>query len=134
MGPTLKEKISSVKSVCMPENVARVEGAPTRSAHRHTVSLGISDHSIRRTLYKDLHYCPYKIRIVHALKDVDHANRLAFCQQLLNMINENSDLVNNLLMNELISTSRALSISKAFTICQVKTLKDSIKSCSTLPK
>jgi hypothetical protein len=38
-GSTLKKKIGSVKSVCMPENVARVEGdlqrSPTRSAHRH---------------------------------------------------------------------------------------------------
>jgi hypothetical protein len=33
-------------------------------------------------------------------KVVDHANRLAFRQQLLNMINDNPDLVNNLLMSD----------------------------------
>jgi hypothetical protein len=64
-GSTLKKKSGSVKSVHMPENVARVEGAlqssPTRSAHRHTVLLGISNRSIRRILRKDLHYHPYKI-------------------------------------------------------------------------
>jgi hypothetical protein len=103
-GSTLKKKIGSVKSVRMPENVARVEGAlqrsPTRSARRHAVPLGISDHSIRRRiLHKDLHYHLYKIQ-THALKDVDQANRLALCQHLLNMINENPDLVNKLLMSD----------------------------------
>jgi hypothetical protein len=102
-GSTLKTKTGSVKSVCTPENVARVKGAqrsPTRSARRHAVSLGTSDRRVRRILHKDLHYHPYKIQIVHTLKDVDHANRLAFCQQLLNMINENPDLVNNVLMSD----------------------------------
>jgi hypothetical protein len=102
-GSTLKKKTGSVKSVRIPENVARVEGAvqrsPTRSARRHAVPLGISDRSARIS-HKDLRYHPYKIQIVHALKDVDHATRLAFCQQLLNMINENPDLVNNLLMSD----------------------------------
>jgi hypothetical protein len=88
----------------MPEKVARMEGAlqrsPTRSAHRHAVSLGISDHSVRGILHKDLHYHPYKIQTVHTLMDVDHANQLAFCQQLLNMINENPDPVSNLLMSD----------------------------------
>jgi hypothetical protein len=74
-----------------------MEGAlqrnPTRSARQDTVLLGISDRRVRRILHKDLNYQPYKIQIVHALKDVDHTNRLAFCQQILNMINENPDLL-----------------------------------------
>jgi hypothetical protein len=98
-----RKKNCSVKSVRTPDNVARLEGAlqrsPTRSARRHAVSLGISDRTVRRTLHKDLHYHPYKIQIVHALKDVDHANRLAFCQQILKMINENPHLLNKLLMS-----------------------------------
>jgi hypothetical protein len=100
----IEEKIGSLKSVRTPQNVARMESAlqrsSTLSAHRHRVSLGISDRSKRRILHKDLHYHLYKIQIVHALKDIDHANRLAFCQQLLNMINENPDLVNNILMSD----------------------------------
>jgi hypothetical protein len=44
------------------------------------VLLGISDGSVKRILEKDLHCHLYKIEIVHALKDVDHANLLAFCQ------------------------------------------------------
>jgi hypothetical protein len=50
-GSTLKKRIGSVKSVHMPENVARVEGAlqrsPTLSACWHTVSPGISDCNAR---------------------------------------------------------------------------------------
>jgi hypothetical protein len=64
------------------------------------VSLGISDPSVRRILHKDFHNHPHKTRIVHALKDVEHSNRLALCQKLLNMINENPDLVSNLLMSD----------------------------------
>jgi hypothetical protein len=63
------------------------------------VALGISD-SVRSILHKDLHYHLYKMQIVHALKDADHENRLPFCQQLLNMINENPGLVSNLLISD----------------------------------
>lgn len=99
-GFTLEKKIGSVKSVHTPVNVARMEdalqGSLTRSTRRHAVSLLITDRNVRRILHEDLHYQPYKTEIVHALKDVDHANRLAFYQQLLIMINENP---NNLLMS-----------------------------------
>jgi hypothetical protein len=95
-GSTLKKTIGSGKSVCTAENVARMKG----SASRRVVSLGSTDRSVRRILHRALHYNPYKIQTAQVLKDVDHANRLAFCQKLLNIINENQDLVLNLLMRD----------------------------------
>jgi len=49
-GSTLKKKGGSVKTVRTPENIAVVREAierhPHRSAHHHSVSLGLSDASI----------------------------------------------------------------------------------------
>jgi hypothetical protein len=59
-GSTLKKKGGSVKTVRTPENIAVVREAigssPHRSARRHTVSLGLSEASVRRILHKDLHF------------------------------------------------------------------------------
>jgi hypothetical protein len=34
-------------------------------AHRHSVSLGLPEASVRRILHKDLHFYPYKIQVTH---------------------------------------------------------------------
>jgi hypothetical protein len=122
-----------------PETVARVEGALQRSltssARRHAVPLGISDRSLSRVLHKDLHCHTYKIQTVHALKDVDHVNRLAFWQQILNMINENPDLVNNIFMSDEAHSHLSGFVNKQnFCYWSSKTLKDSMKSRSTVRK
>ena len=58
-GSTLKKKGGSVKTVRTPENVAvvreAIERSPHPSARRHSVSLGLSEASVRRILHKDLH-------------------------------------------------------------------------------
>ena len=63
-GSTLKKKGGSLKAVPTPENIAVVREAiernPHRSAHRHSVSLGLSEARVRRILHKDLHFYPYK--------------------------------------------------------------------------
>ena len=55
-GSTLKKKGGSVKA-CTPENIAVVRGAiersPHRSACRHSLSLGLSEASVRRILHKN---------------------------------------------------------------------------------
>jgi len=66
---SLKKKGGGVKTVCTPENIAvlrvAIERSPHHSAHRHSVSLGLSEASIRWILHKDLHFYPYKIQVTH---------------------------------------------------------------------
>jgi hypothetical protein len=67
-----KKKGGSVKTVRTIENVAVVrepiERSLHNSAHRHSVSLGLSEASVWRILHKDLHFFPYKIQVTHALQ------------------------------------------------------------------
>jgi hypothetical protein len=77
-----------------------IERSPRRSARRHSVSLGLSEASVRRILHKDLHFYPYKIQVIRALHERDYVNRFNFCQNFLHLINQNQELVNNLLMSD----------------------------------
>ena len=56
-GSTLKKKGGSVKTVRTPDNIAvvreAIEGSAHRSARRHSVSLRLSEASVRRILHKD---------------------------------------------------------------------------------
>jgi transposase len=83
-GSTLKKKGGSVKTVRIPENIAvvreAIERRPHRSARRHSVSLGLSEASVRRILHKDFHLYPYKIQVTRALHEHDYVNRVNFCQ------------------------------------------------------
>jgi transposase len=67
-GSTLKKKGGSVKTVRTPENIAvvreAIERSPHRSARRHSVSLGLSEASVRRILHKDLHSAPTKFKLL----------------------------------------------------------------------
>jgi hypothetical protein len=102
---TLKKKGGSVKTVRAPENIAVVREAVEEV---HTVlRVATMCHSgclkpafsVRRILHKDLHFCPYKIQVTHALHERDYVNRVNFCQTFLQLNNENQELVNNLLMS-----------------------------------
>jgi len=63
-GSTLKKKGGSVKTVHTPKNIAvvreTIERSPHRFARRHSVSLGLSEASVRWILHKDPHFYPYK--------------------------------------------------------------------------
>jgi len=87
-----------------PENIERVreafERSPRRSAVRHTTTLGITPRSVRRILHNDLHYHLYKIQILQALNTCDYGARVRFCQEMLDLIGENEDLVNNIWMSD----------------------------------
>ena len=76
------------------------ERSPHRYARRHSLSLGLSEASVRRILHKDLHFYPYKIQVTHALHRRDYVNRVNLCQTILQLINQNQELVNNLLMGD----------------------------------
>jgi hypothetical protein len=63
IGSTLKKKGGSVKAIRTPENIAvvreTIERSPHHSACRHSVSLRLSEASVRRILHKDLHFYHY---------------------------------------------------------------------------
>lgn len=90
---TTKKRGGSTKTIRTPENINRVREAlgrrPRRSARRHSAELGLSNRSVRRILKSDLHYHPYKIQVVQALKPNDYNNRIRFCQSMLNVIERN---------------------------------------------
>jgi hypothetical protein len=53
-----------------------IERSPHRFARRHSVSLGLSETSVRRIFHKDLHFYPYKIQVTHALHERDYVKRV----------------------------------------------------------
>ena len=71
-----------------------IERSPRRSVRRHSVSLGLSEASVRRILHKDLHFYPYKIQVTHALYERDYVNRVNFSQTFLRLINPLSPELN----------------------------------------
>jgi len=94
----------AVKKLLTPENIERVreafERCPRRSDVRHATTLGIIPRSVRRTLHNDLHYHSYKIQIVLALNTRGYGARVHFCQEMLNLIGEDEDIVNNIWMSD----------------------------------
>lgn len=101
---TTRKKTGRPKTVRTPENVERVRVAidrsPRRSARRHSVTLGISNRTVRRILHQDLHFHPYKIQMVQALKETDFVSRSRFSLEFLDLINEDEDIVNRLWMSD----------------------------------
>ena len=81
-----------IPTVRTPENVDKVRMAivksPRRSARKHSAATGLSDHSVRRILNKDLNFHLYKIVIFQELSDRDMDNRRISSEQLLEMLNE----------------------------------------------
>jgi hypothetical protein len=84
------------RSVRTPENVERVRESvlqsPKRSARRQCVALAVSRASMHRILHLDLNFHPYKIAVVQKLNDTDPEFRLASCQRLLQLVNEENIL------------------------------------------
>ena len=63
-------------------------------------TLGITPRSVRRILHNDLHYHPYKIQIVQTLNTRDYGARVCCCQEMLDLIGEDKDLVNNIWVSD----------------------------------
>ena len=103
-GQTTKKTGGSAKTIRTPENVEVVREAiarsPRRSARRLSFALGISDRSLRRILHQDLHMHPYKIQIVQALNPNDSVIRRDFCENILQLFEDNPRLIHNLWMSD----------------------------------
>ena len=92
-------------SVPAPDNVKRVRDtmlrSPRRLAERQAVALLVNECSVRLILNKDLHYHPYKIQVAQELRERDKVSRLQFCNEFLDLVRNNSDIVNTLLMSDI---------------------------------
>ena len=70
-----KPKCEKRKTVLTPENIAAVAESmcesPSKSIHRRSQHLNISETSLRRILHKDLSTTPYKVQLVQELKPID---------------------------------------------------------------
>lgn len=99
-----KKGMGRRRSVRNAENIERVRNAfehsPKRSAKRHSLTLNISERSLRRILHLDLKFHPYKMQIVQELNARQKENRLQCCQNILNAIQINPHLPNQLLMSD----------------------------------
>jgi len=71
--------------------------SPRRPVRRHCIAIGLSDHSVRRILHKDLNFHPYKIATVQELRDCDKAKRRISSELLLEMLNDDG-FINTVLM------------------------------------
>lgn len=93
-----------VRTVRTPEVIDAVRQAiqrsPQRSALRHSMALQISERSLLRILHSDLHFYPYKIQVVHKLKEADKLVRVAFCRQFLQILENDDNQLNFLLMTD----------------------------------
>ena len=99
MDQHLKKEVA-VKKLCELQRTLRVLERRLREvradAVRHAATLGITPRSVRRIFHNDLLYHPYKIQIVQALNTRDYGDRVRFCQEMLDLIGEDEDLVNNI--------------------------------------
>jgi hypothetical protein len=53
---------------------------------KHAIALGISDQSVRRILHLDLQFHPYKMMVMQELHQHEWANRVAFAQNMLEIV------------------------------------------------
>lgn len=101
---TQKKTGGSNKTVRTPANIERVREAvtrsPRRSARKQSLALQLSNTTLRRILHQDLHFHPYKIQVVHELKQTDFNKRVAFCTNMLRLKNRLPNFSDLLIMSD----------------------------------
>jgi len=73
---------------------------PRGSARRQAHALRLKEFSVRPILHMHLHYHPYKNQVSHEPSERDILSRLQFFHEFLDLLKNNSDLVNTLLSDE----------------------------------
>jgi len=72
--------------------------SPRRSAWQQALASHLNECSFCWILHKDLYYDPYTVQVAQELSEWDKVSRLQFCNEFLNLVKNNSDIVNTLLM------------------------------------
>jgi hypothetical protein len=71
-----------------------------RSAWQQALSLHLKDSNICQILHEDLHYHSYKIQVAQELSEQDKVSQFKFCNEFLDLVNNNHYTVNTLLMSD----------------------------------
>ena len=81
-----KPKREKPKTVHTPENIAAVAESmcevSSKSIHRRSQQLNISETLLKRILHKDLGMTPYKLQLVQELQPIDHTMRFRFASAI----------------------------------------------------
>jgi hypothetical protein len=62
--------------------------------------LNISKSSVHRILREDLHWHPYRIQTLQTLTNENHAARVAFCRDMILLLNNDPELLQNLVFTD----------------------------------
>ena len=63
------------------------------------LSQHLKECSVHRILHKDLHYHPHNIQVAQELSEWEKVSRLQFCNEFLDLVENNSNIVKTLLMS-----------------------------------
>ena len=74
--------------------------SPRQSTRRVSRALGISQPTVWRVLKKRLHFKPYKLQLVQALNDNDYQRRMEFCNEMLQMMEDNENFSSLLIFSD----------------------------------
>jgi len=78
---------------------AALRGSPRRSARQQALTFRLNECSVCRILHKDLHYRSYKIQVAQELGEQDKVIGLQFWNEFLDLVKNESNMVNTLLMS-----------------------------------
>lgn len=76
-----------------------MEQSPRRSARRHARTLQLSRRSLGRLLF-DIKFHPYKMQMVHQLREIDKNSRRTACLNILAQMAEEPTLLDRLFMSD----------------------------------
>jgi DNA-binding MurR/RpiR family transcriptional regulator len=90
-------------SACPSENVSRISTAladtGATSTRRLSAQLGMSRSSLLRLLHH-MGLRPFHPRLVHALNEDDYDRRLEFCENFLEMMNDDDTLIDRIFWSD----------------------------------
>lgn len=103
-GTVERKKPNRKKSVRVSENIGAVARAiqekATTSTRKLSSAIGITRRSLQRILKVDLNLFPYKIQIVSKIMPGDYYVRETFCQKMLELMDNDSTLIDHLFMSD----------------------------------
>lgn len=101
---SVSKKKESGRPKVSDETVDLIRGAftrsPKKSLRRASLQLKIPYSTVQKVVKKTLKFKPYKIQVIHHLKETDHTSRLAAANELLIMFDDNRNLVKQLLFSD----------------------------------
>ena len=87
-----------------PDNVGWILDAMLwslcRSDQWQALALRLNECSFCRIFHKNLHYHPYKIQVAKQLSERYKVSQLQFCNEFLDLVKNNSNILNTLLSDE----------------------------------